>query len=219
MRYFFFRSPRAIQTLIIPPVMGVVVAHTSFAPYGLAAQSAAFAGMSVVAGSFNLFGHDGPGFSYLLQGAAPLPKVLFGKALAPLLYLLPLVVAFNVAESVIRGTRGAVGPAVLAGFAVIVLGVGFGALSSVLNPSDQSRVGQRRGSFVKVLSWFMGFFTVVGIGGVVWWLLAQAIGLALTGVLVLALTFAIAWCFLRWAGRRLERDPYTVLRKLDPRFT
>ncbi|WP_157593449.1 hypothetical protein, partial [Sedimentibacter sp. B4] len=51
LRYFFLRSPRAIQTLVIPPVMGVVVAHTSFVEYGLAAQTAAFAAMSVVAGS------------------------------------------------------------------------------------------------------------------------------------------------------------------------
>lgn len=215
LRYFFFRSPRALQTLIIPPVMGVVVAHTSFAPYGLAAQSAAFAAMSVVAGSFNLFGYDGQGFSYLMQGAAPFPRVLLGKALAPLLYLLPLVVAFNLVESLIRGTRGAVGPAMLAGFAVTVLGVGVGALSSVLNPSDQSRVGQRRGSFLKVLGWFMGFFAVAGVGGAIWWVLSQLVGLPVTGPVMLAVATAIAWTLLRWAGRRLDRDPYTVLRKLE----
>ena len=106
LRYFFFRSPRAIQTLIIPPVMGVVVAHASFADYGLAAQSAAFAAMSVVAGSFNLFGYDGPGFSYLLLGGAPLPRVLVGKAMAPMLYLVPIVVVFNLTEALIRGTHG-----------------------------------------------------------------------------------------------------------------
>ncbi|WP_232233449.1 hypothetical protein, partial [Sedimentibacter sp. B4] len=55
--------------------------------------------------------------------------------------------------------------AILAGTCVVVLGLGVGSLSSVLNPSDQSRVGQRRGSFLKVFGWFMGFFTIAGIGG------------------------------------------------------
>ncbi len=163
LRYFFFRSPRAIQTLIIPPVMGVVVAHASFADYGLAAQSAAFAAMSVVAGSFNLFGYDGPGFSYLMLGGAPLNRVLIGKAVAPLLYLVPLVVVFNLTEALIRGTQGLVVPAILAGTSVVALGVGVGSLSSIFNPSDQSRVGQRHGSFLKVFAWFMGFFAFTGV--------------------------------------------------------
>lgn len=217
LRYFFLRSPRAIQTLVIPPVMGVVVAHASFAEYGLAAQAAAFAAMSVVAGSFNLFGYDGQGFTYLVLGGAPMRRVLLGKALAPLLYLLPIVVAFSLVESVVLGADGAeVVSAILAGVCVIVLGLGVGSLASVLNPSDQSRIGQRRGSFLKVFGWFMGFFSIAGIGGALWWLLAGFVGGPLTGLVALVSTVLLARGMLGWAARRLEGEPYAVMRKLDP---
>ncbi len=219
LRYFFFRSPRAIQTLIIPPVMGVVVSHTSFVEYGLTAQAAAFAAMSVVAGSFNLFGYDGPGFSYLLIGGAPLRRVLIGKAMAPLLYLVPLVIAFNLAESLLRGSQGEVMTGILAGCAVVALGVGIGSLSSVFNPSDQSRVGQRHGSFLKVFAWFMGFFFFTGFGGALWWMLSWMLDPLLTGVIMTAGAVGIAVVLLRWSGSRLERDPYPVLAKLDPRVS
>lgn len=217
LRYFFFRSPRAIQTLIIPPVMGVVVAHASFAQYGLTAQAAAFAAMAVVAGSFNLFGYDGPGFSYLLIGGAPLRQVLAGKALAPLLYLLPLVGAFNLVEGLINGTPAAVLPAILAGGSVVALGVGVGSLSSVFNPSDQSRLGQRRGSFLKVFAWFMGFFALTGACGVLWWVLARLLDPMATGLLLGGIAVLLAYLLVNWAGRRLERDPYSMLGKLDSR--
>jgi hypothetical protein len=217
LRYFFLRSPRAIQTLVIPPVMGVVVAHASFGAYGLAAQSAAFAAMSVVAGSFNLFGYDGQGFAYLVLGGAPLRRVLVGKALAPLIYLLPLVVAFSLVEAVIRRAESAVVPAIMAGVCVIVLGLGIGSASSVLNASDQSRVAQRRGSFLKVFAWFMGFFTVAGIGGGIWWVLARFTGMLVAGVIMMTVTIVAARAILGWSGRRLERDPYRVMLKLDPR--
>ncbi len=218
LRYFFLRSPRAIQTLVIPPVMGVVVAHASFATYGLAAQSAAFAAMSVVAGSFNLFGYDGQGFTYFVLGGAPLRRVLVGKAMAPVLYLLPLVLVFTLVESAIRGAPpNGVLPAILAGTCVVVLGVGVGSAASVLNPSDQSRVGQRRGSFLKVFGWFMAFFTVAGIGGGLWWVTATVIGDLLTGVGMLAVSIIVARAILAWSGRRLEQDPYVIIRKLDPR--
>ncbi|MFT4110413.1 hypothetical protein [Propionicimonas sp.] len=218
LRYFFLRSPRAIQTLVIPPVMGVVVAHASFAAYGLPAQSAAFAAMSVVAGSFNLFGYDGPGFTYLVLGGAPLHRVLRGKALAPLVYLLPLVVAFSIVEGSFRGLDGVAQlTAILAGTCVVVLGLGVGSASSVLNPSDQSRVGQRRGSFFKVFGWFMGFFAVAGLGGGAWWALTGWAGPVLTGIIMLAGSVVAGRLALGWSGRRLDSDPYEVMRKLDPR--
>lgn len=218
LRYFFLRSPRAIQTLVIPPVMGVVVAHSSFTNYGLAAQTAAFTAMSVVAGSFNLFGYDGQGFTYLILGGAPLSRVLVGKALAPLLYLTPFVVAFAFVETILSGAGVAeFVSAVLAGISVVVLGLGVGGLSSVLNPSDQSRVGQRHGSFLRVLGWFMGFFTVAGIGGALWWMISRLAGGPLTGLMVLAVAAMLAYAMLRWAGRRVEAEPYAVMDKLDPR--
>ncbi len=218
LRYFFLRSPRAIQTLVIPPVMGVVVAHASFSSYGLEAQVAAFAAMSVVAGSFNLFGYDGQGFTYFVLGGAPLRRVLLGKALAPTLYLIPLVVTFSLVEAIVRGAGGAtVLAAILAGCCVVALGVGVGSASSVLNPSDQSRVGQRHGSFLKVLGWFMGFFTAAGVGGALWWILADFVGSLASGAVMLAVTVAATRWLLGWSGRRLEREPYRVMEKLDPR--
>jgi hypothetical protein len=218
LRYFFLRSPRAIQTLVIPPVMGVVVAHASFADYGPEAQTAAFAAMSVVAGSFNVFGYDGQGFTYLVLGGAPLRQVLQGKAIAPLLYLVPLVLAFTLVEGVIQGGIGtALVPATLAGTCVVALGMGIGSASSVLNPSDQSRVGQRHGSFLKVFGWFMGFFTLAGIGGALWWIVSGFLGSLGAGLVMLVVTVLLARVLLRWSGRRLERDPYQVIQKLDPR--
>lgn len=218
LRYFFLRSPRAIQTLVIPPVMGVVVAHASFASYGLEAQVAAFAAMSVVAGSFNLFGFDGQGFTYFVLGGAPLRRVLLGKALAPMLYLLPLVVTFSLVETAIQGASGTtLLAAVLAGCCVVALGLGVGSASSVLNPSDQSRVGQRHGSFLKVFGWFMGFFATAGVGGALWWVLAHFVGNLVAGVVMLAVTAVGARWLLGWSGRRLEREPYRVMQKLDPR--
>jgi hypothetical protein len=173
--------------------------------------------MSVVAGSFNLFGYDGPGFSYLLLGGAPLNRVLVGKAMAPLLYLVPLVVMFNLTEALIRGTQGLVVPAILAGTSVVALGVGVGSLSSIYNPSDQSRVGQRHGSFLKVFAWFMGFFAFTGFGALIWVLVAWFVGPSITAVVMTAIAFGISALLLRWAGRRLERNPYSVLAKLDQR--
>lgn len=218
LRYFFLRSPRAIQTLVIPPVMGVVVAHASFVSYGPEAQVAAFAAMSVVAGCFNLFGYDGQGFTYLVLGGAPLRRVLLGKALAPLVFLLPLVVVFGLTENLVRGFgTDALLPAILAGSCVVALGVGVGSAASVFNPSDQSRVGQRRGSFVKVFAWFMGFFFVVGVGGGLWWVLARFSGSLGAGLVMLAVTIVSARLLLAWSGGRLERDPHRVMRLLDAR--
>jgi hypothetical protein len=218
LRYFFLRSPRAIQTLVIPPAMGVVVAHASFSTYGLAAQTAAFAAMSVVSGSFNLFGYDGQGFTYLVLGGAPLRRVLVGKAIAPLVYLVPLVIVFAVVEATIRAsTLADIPSAVLAGASVVALGLGVGSAASVMNPSDQSRVGQRRGSFLKVFAWFMGFFAIAGVGGIAWVVAAHFLGDLVTGLVAVVAAAAFARLLVGWSARRLDRDPYQVMRKLDPR--
>ena len=108
-------------------------------------------------------------------------------------------------------------PAIVAGGCVISLGLGVGSASSVVNPSDQSRVGQRHGSFLKVFAWFMGFFTIAGIGGGIWWVLSRFAGQAATALVMLGVSITMARAILRWSGRRLERDPYGVMRKLDPR--
>lgn len=216
-RYFFFRSPKAIQTLIIPPVMGVMVAHTTFGSFGLEAQAAAFAALAVVVGSFNVFGYDGPGFRYLIASGAPAATVMLGKVLAPLLYLLPILVVFVTAEGFLQQSPQRIGWALVAGLCVIATGVGIGAQSSVRNPNDQSRVGvHRQGMFLKVFAWFTGFFLVVACGAAVWqvvtvfWSEALAAGSCLVIATVLCVTLVTR------AGRRLDRDPQPVLDRLDP---
>ncbi len=216
LRYFFFRSPRALQTLIIPPVIGVFVAHSSFADRGLVWQAAAFAAMSVISSNFNVFAYDGPGFGYLVGSGARLSQVLIGKVLAPLTFLVPLVFGFTFLAWALGGAREDPLTGVLAGLAVAVAGVGVGALSSVLNASDQSRIGNRQGAFLKVLAWFMGFFALVSLGGTAWWLLSYIWPAELTGLAILVLSVALSARLIASAGRRLDADPEQLLARLAP---
>ncbi|HAM45091.1 MAG TPA: hypothetical protein DCM67_08750 [Propionibacteriaceae bacterium] len=215
-RYFFFRSPKAIQTLIIPPVMGVMVAHTTFGTSGVPAQTAAFAALAIVVGSFNVFGYDGAGFRYLISSGVPLSAVLRGKAVTPLLYLVPLMVAFSTIECSLRGTWSQLVPALLVGLAVLLTGVGIGAQSSVLNPSDQSRVGHRQGMFLKVFAWFSGFFVVVSLGAATWMLIARGASELVASVFVLLASAAVCVGLVLRAGHHVDRNPDDLLRRLNP---
>jgi hypothetical protein len=215
-RYFFFRSPKAIQTLIIPPVMGIMVAHSTFAGLGIPAQTAAFAALAVVVGSFNVFGYDGPGLRFLIGTGARLSKVMVGKVVAPLLYLFPILVVFAAVEGLLQGTPQEIGIAIIAGLAVIFTGIGIGSQSSVLNPNDQSRVGHRQGMFLKVFGWFSGFFAVVSVGAAFWVVLSRQLGTEPTAVIMLAASAALAITLVNRAGRRLDRDPSDLLARLAP---
>jgi hypothetical protein len=216
LRYFFFRSPRALQTLIIPPVIGVFVAHSSFASRGLVWQTAAFAAMSVISSNFNVFAYDGPGFGYLVGSGAKLSKVLLGKVLVPLTYLVPLVFGFTFLAWALGGAAEDPLAGALAGLSVAVAGVGVGSLSSVLNASDQSRIGNRQGAFLKVLAWFMGFFSLIGIGGVLWWGLSFWLPAEVTGLIILGVAVALSSRLIGSAGRRLNADPAKLLARLAP---
>ena len=90
------------------------------------------------------------------------------------------------------------------------------ALSSVLNASDQSRIGNRQGAFLRVLAWFLGFFTLISLGGGLWWLLSKQLPAEATGLVVLALTASLSSRLVAIAGRRLDADPATLLAKLAP---
>lgn len=216
LRYFFFRSPKAIQTLLIPPVMGMMVAHSTFGNLGVPAQAAAFAALAVVVGSFNVFGYDGAGFRYLVLSATSLSRVLWGKVLAPLLYLLPLLAAYVVVEALLDGDPGQAPLAFCAGAAVIATGVGIGAQSSVLNPNDQSTIGHRQGMFLKVFGWFMGFFFVASIGAGIWVVIAREGGPGVAAAIMLPVAVVFAAISVAAAGRRLEREPSAVLARLAP---
>jgi hypothetical protein len=215
-RYFFFRSPKAIQTLIIPPVMGVMVAHTTFGASGVAAQTTAFAALAIVVGSFNIFGYDGAGFRYLIGTGVRLSRVLVGKALTPLLYLVPLMIVFSTTECALAGSWNQLAPALLAGLAVLLTGVGIGAQSSVLNPSDQSRVGHRQGMFLKVFAWFSGFFVVVSVGAATWILIQRRAPQLVASSIVLVAAGVICIGLVYQAGRRVDRNPDDLLRRLSP---
>jgi ABC-2 type transport system permease protein len=215
-RYFFFRSPKAIQTLIIPPVMGIMVAHSTFAGVGIPAQTAAFSALAVVVGSFNVFGYDGSGFRFLIASGAPLSKVMLGKVIAPLLYLVPILIAFAGVEGLLQNRSGEIPAAIMAGLAVILTGVGIGSQSSVLNPNDQSRIGHRQGMFLKVFGWFSGFFAVVSVGAAVWIIIAGWAGTDLTSAIMVAAAAALAAILVTKAGRRLDDDPDDMLRRLIP---
>ncbi len=215
-RYFFFRSPKAIQTLIIPPVMGIMVAHTTFASNGLAAQAATFAALAVVVGSFNVFGYDGPGMRYLIASGAPLSKVLIGKAMAPLSYLLPLLIVYTAVEAVLQDRFSELPTAVAAGFTVVLTGIAIGAQSSVLNPSDQSRVGHRQGMFLKVFAWFGSFFLVTSVGAAFWILISTYFGEPVAALVLLPTAAALTIASIIKAGRRIDRDPFDLLHRLAP---
>ena len=217
LRYFFFRSPKAIQTLLIPPVMGMMVAHSTFGDLGVPAQAAAFAALAVVVGSFNVFGYDGAGFRYLVLSAASLSRVLWGKVLAPLLYLLPLLTAYVAVEVLLQGSLSQAPLALGSGAAVLAAGIGIGAQSSVLNPNDQSTIGHRQGMFLKVLGWFLGFFLVASIGAGIWVSVARWFGQGVAAAVILPAAILLAVVCVAAAGRRLERDPSAVLAKLAPR--
>lgn len=215
-RYFFFRSPKAIQTLIIPPVMGIMVAHTAFGGLGTVAQAAAFSALAVVVGSFNIFGYDGVGFRYLLDSGTQMSQVLLGKALTPLLYLVPLLIGFSGVEGFLNHDPASVPMAIIAGLGVFAVGIGIGTQSSIFNPSDQSRVGHRQGTFLKVFAWFSGFFVVVLAGAFCWSVFARHLGLVATAIILSSTALLVAVVLVRGAGRRVDADPYDLLRRLNP---
>lgn len=216
-RYFFFRSPKAIQTLIIPPVMGVMVAHSTFGGVSLAAQAAAFSALAVVVGSFNVFGYDGVGFRYLIGSGARLSTLLVGKVLTPLLYLIPLLAGFTIIEAFLQHQQAAIPESLAAGCAVLAVGIGIGAESSVRNPNDQSRVGvHRQGMFLKVLAWFTGFFVVISFGAAGWIVLSQRFGIAAAASITSACSLGLAAGLIFHAGRTIDRDPDRLLQRLAP---
>jgi len=216
LRYFFFRSPKAIQTLLIPPVMGMMVAHSTFGQLGVPAQAAAFAALAVVVGSFNVFGYDGAGFRYLALSASSMSKVLWGKVLAPLVYLLPLLAGYVIVEVLLQGTLPQAPLAFCSGAAVIATGLGIGSQSSIRNPNDQSTIGHRQGMFLKVFGWFMGFFLAASVGAGVWVAVAHWFGQGVAAAIMLPVAIVFAAVSISAAGRRLDRDPSAVLAKLAP---
>ena len=233
LRYFFFRSSAAVQSALFPVVLAVFIGHSTIqtgsdgaaGELGLSGLvlGAAFAAVMLagLSGSVvNVFGFDGPGFAYLMQSGAPLGQLLRGKLYASLLYLVPVVAAFVLVEAAITGSWSDIFTAFAAGVAVLVLGLGTGAVLSVWAPSDRSSPGRRRrsggairalvGSFGGVIATLILLALAAGL----WWAIASQTDPIIAALGVLIASALVSWGLIRLAGSRLAADPSAMQARL-----
>jgi ABC-2 type transport system permease protein len=211
-RYFFFRSPRAVQSAALPAVMGIVLAHTSVADGGLVIAAVFFVLVALMATAFNLFAFDDTGFSYLIATATPWRPVLVGKALVGLLIVGPVLAALVAVEAALNDLWSTAVAAFAVGASVALVVIGVGAVISVVTPLNQVHPAgpSRRRVLVGVMAGLAAVVLVLGVAGFAWVLLsdqADPTWMALGAVPVAGL---LAWALLRYAGGRLERDPWRV---------
>jgi hypothetical protein len=215
LRYYFFREPRALQTIVVLPIMGAFLAHTTIAESGLVVGMVMFVAMTLLAVAFYFFSYDGQGFSYLVLSGAPLRQVLHGKLLAAVVLLLPLMTVLLLVKATLTGQWGEALAGFLVGINIAVLGPGVGAVFSVLAPRSQVGGGGRsRGAIVLSLVG-IGVLAAVFVGYALVLLLFQdSVETAVLGVLTLPVTATLAWLLIRWSGDRLVNDPWRVERIL-----
>jgi ABC-2 type transport system permease protein len=214
-RYFFFRQPRAMQSSLMLPIMGVVLAHSSIEEMGLTIGVAFFVVMATYASATDLFGYDDRGFTYLLSAGASMREVMRGKALATLLTVIPLAAVVAVVEAIINDLLAEAIPAVLGAVQVAVLAVGIGALISVWTPQNRARmVGQRGSAVLGMLAGFALIFATAGLL-VFSWLLLEDVMPAIARVLVTApFALLLGAAMLEFAAARLAANPWRMERKL-----
>lgn len=218
LRYFFFRSPTALQTMLIPVVMGAVLGHSIIGDGNLLIGAGFFAIMVVSVGSvaFNVFGFDGPGFAYLLMSGARLGPVLKGKIFAPLVVLVPLVGVFVVVEATLNGLWADALAAFLVGTAVLLGGIGVGAQLSVRAP--QNRTGGRsinKGkAILGALAGMLGVFVLAGLVLFASLLLSDLLNETVLSALTLAAMALLALLLVRQAGHWLEHNSLKVAHAL-----
>jgi hypothetical protein len=223
-RYFFFRSSAAVQSLLFPVVVGVFLGHSSVQttdggmdPDGLSglvigAVLLAFMIAGISPGVANVFGFDGRGFAYLVQSGVDLAPVLRGKVYAALIYLVPILLVFVLVEAAINQAWPSILVAFLAGLATIFAGLCVGALLSVWAPTNRTARTRRRGStggLRSVIGVFAGIalvFVLIAVLGIVWVLLSTVVDLAVAGLVVVAVAWLFTWGALRVAGSRLDND-------------
>ena len=210
---YLLRSPQAIQGSLFPLVIGAVLGHSTVGDNGLILGALFFALLATASSSTstNLFGFDDRGFSYLLAVGAPLRPVLTGKALLPLVLLVPAVGVFVVAEAVLSDQWAAALPAFLVGSAVVLVGAGVGAVLSVWAP--QNRVtpkANRSRALVAVFGGLLAIGLIAGLVGLGWAALGETVDEAVLGLLALGIGVAVCWVLIGWAGRRLVADPWAV---------
>lgn len=211
LRYFLFRSPRAVQALALPPVGGVIVAHSLGAQFGLMVTAAAFAMMAAQSATTNVFGSDGPGMEYLVLTGVRLRDVFLGKVLAPAVFIVPAMVLLVVIEAAITSRWGQVLPAVVTGVAALCLSIGIGAIHSVLAAFDRDQASRRRGRATSglLLALFVNF-VVLGLSIWVWVLLDDSVPTLLLAFLALLVGIGFAFSCIVMAGRRLDARPLRI---------
>lgn len=224
LRYFFFRSTAAVQSLLFPVVIGVFLGHSSVQSTDGGLESDGLSGLVIGAvllafmiagispGVANVFGFDGRGFAYLVQSGVDLAPVLRGKVYAALVYLVPILLVFVLVEAAINQAWPSILAAFLAGLATIFAGLAVGALMSVWAPTDRTARTRRRGStgglrpLIGALAGVALVFALVAVLGIVWVLLSAVVDLSIAGIVVVALAWLLTWAALRVAGSRLDSD-------------
>jgi hypothetical protein len=215
LRYLFFRQPRAVQSVVMLPIMGAILAHQMVADAGLTGGAVMITAMCLLATSMYFFSYDDQGFTYVLSAGAPLRQVLLGKALAALIVVLPVMAIFVVVEAVLTARWEEALAALLAGLNVALAGVGVGAVISVMAPQNQVHPGGNKlRALVGVLAGSVLLLVLVGLLVLAWMLTGDSLGAPLSMLATLPVSALLGWLLLRWAGGRLAADPWRVERAL-----
>jgi ABC-2 type transport system permease protein len=216
-RYYFFRSPRAVQSAALPAVMAIVLAHTFVADGGLVPAAVAFVVLALMSVSFNLFAFDDTGFAYLLSAGAPWRRVLVGKSLVGLLTMGTVLALLVVVEAAINDLWSEAAAAFLIGLAVALVMIGVGAVVSVTTPLNQSRpAGANRSR--TIIGTFAGLAVVLLICGAIglgWALVGDSLDQTLMALISVPVAGTIAWALLRYAGTRLAANPWHLQKLLN----
>ena len=147
-------------------------------------------------------------------------QLLRGKLYASLLYLVPVVAAFVLVEAAITGSWSDIFTAFAAGIAVLLLGLGTGAVLSVWAPNDRSRPGKRRrsggairalvGSFGGVIATLVMLALAAGL----WWAIASQTDPIVAALGVLTAAALVSWGLIRLVGNRLAANPSALRARL-----
>ena len=210
LRYYFFRQPRALQTVIMLPVMGIVMAHTFIDDGGLIPAAVVFVIMAALPTVFNVFGYDDQGFTYLLGAGTPLRKVLWGKTLAAFVVVLPVLLLMILVEAAINGLWDEAAPAFLFGVSVLILTAGVGATVSVWAPQNAAHPGRATNKGRTMLGTFAGLGLIMILIALVAVVAAEVGHVMLFALGAFLVASAIAWPLIRAAGNRLEHNPWRV---------
>lgn len=215
-RYYFFRSPRAVQTAALPAVMGIVLGHTVVADGGLVLAAVFFVLLALLSSSFNVFGFDDTGFAFLLSIGAPWRRILVGKSLVGLLSVSPILAGLVIVEAAVNDLWNDAAAAFVTGIAVGLVVIGVGAVVSVRNPLNHvNPAGANRSR--TLIGTLTGIAAVVLIGGSIGFglpVLGDTLDQTVLALISVAIAGAIAWALLRYAATRLAADPWRVQQRL-----